>query len=41
MKNPTHQKVVKGGTGHKEALEIEFDPLKLTIDALIFKFWAL
>ena len=36
MKKPTYPEEVKGGTGHKEVVEIEFDPLEVIINPLLF-----
>ena len=38
MNNPAYQEVLKAEAGHKQAIEIEFDPLKVTINTLLFKF---
>ena len=37
-KNPNYKDVSKGGTGHKESVEIEFDPLQVSIEELLYKF---
>ena len=37
-KNPNYKDVSKGGTGHKESVEIEFDPLQGSIEELLYKF---
>jgi peptide-methionine (S)-S-oxide reductase len=37
--NPTYQQVAGKGTGHAEAVEIEFDPAKVSYDQLLAKFW--
>ena len=36
--NPNYKDVRKGGTGHKESVEIEFDPLQVSIEELLYKF---
>lgn len=37
-KNPNYKDVRNGGTGHKESVEIEFDPLQVSIEELLYKF---
>jgi peptide-methionine (S)-S-oxide reductase len=37
--NPTYEQVVTGRTGHTEAVEIAFDPAKVTYEQLIEVFW--
>ena len=36
--NPTYKQVVRGGTGHIEAVEITYDPSKLSYDQLLHMF---
>jgi peptide-methionine (S)-S-oxide reductase len=38
-KNPTYEEVSGGGTGHAEAIEIEYDPAKITYARLLDIFW--
>lgn len=38
-KNPTYKTVSAGGTGHLEAVEITYDPTKVTYDHLLHVFW--
>ena len=38
-KNPDYQQVTAGGTGHREAVEITYDPAKVTYEALLEVFW--
>ena len=37
--NPTYQQVSGNGTGHAEAVEIVFDPTKVSYTQLLEKFW--
>ena len=38
-KNPTYQEVCHGETGHAEAVQIQYDPQKITYEALLTIFW--
>jgi peptide-methionine (S)-S-oxide reductase len=38
-KNPTYEDVSAGGTGHAEAVEILYDPAKVTYAAILDVFW--
>jgi peptide-methionine (S)-S-oxide reductase len=38
-KDPTYQQVSAGGTGHTEAVEIVYDPSKVTYERLLDVFW--
>ena len=39
LKNPTYQDVCSGRTGHAEALEVEFDPARVSYMELLAMFW--
>lgn len=39
VKDPTYQQVSAGGTGHAEAVRIEYDPAKVTYEQLLNVFW--
>lgn len=39
VKNPTYQQVSAGGTGHAEAVRIEYDQSKVTYERLLEVFW--
>ena len=37
--NPTYEQVSMGGTGHREAVEVTYDPAKVTYGQLVDIFW--
>ncbi len=39
LKDPTYKQISAGGTGHREAVRIFFDPKKVTYTALLDVFW--
>ena len=39
LKSPTYEQVSRGGTGHTEAVEITYDPAKVTYQQLLDHFW--
>jgi len=39
VKNPTYEQVSAGGTGHTEAVQVEYDPAKVSYARLLEVFW--
>lgn len=39
LPNPTYEQVVRGGTGHREAVRVTFDPARISYAQLIEHFW--
>src|SRR5205809_5704869 len=39
--NPTYQEVCSGGTGHAEAIQVVFDPARLSYEALLDYFFRM
>jgi peptide-methionine (S)-S-oxide reductase len=40
-KNPTYKEVCSGTTGHAEAVQIDYDPARVTYEQLLDAFWAM
>jgi peptide-methionine (S)-S-oxide reductase len=38
-KNPTYKEVSRGGTGHAEAIQIVYDPMRISYEELLNVFW--
>ncbi len=41
LDNPTYKQVCHGNTGHAEAVELEYDPAKVSYHQLLTTFWSL
>jgi len=41
VKNPTYEQVCSHTTGHTEAVQVEFDPSKVSYEKLLETFWAI
>lgn len=39
VRNPSYEQVSAGGTGHAEAVEVVYDPAKVTYEQLLDHFW--
>lgn len=37
--NPTYEEVCTGGTGHAEVVKVVFEPLRVTLDTVLARFW--
>jgi len=41
LKNPTYENICAGGTGHVEAVEVEYDPAQISYEGLLDVFWSI
>lgn len=41
VENPTYEQVCRANTGHAEAVEVEFDPARVSYETLLDVFWRL
>jgi len=39
VENPSYQQVSEGGTGHREAVRVEYDPARVSYQQLLNAFW--
>lgn len=39
--HPTYEEVVRGGTGHAEAIEVDFDELIISLENILRIFWTI
>ena len=39
VESPTYKQVTKGGTGHREAVQIRYDPTQVSYERLLHIFW--
>lgn len=39
--HPTYEEVVRGGTGHAEAIEVDFDELIISLENILHIFWTI
>jgi peptide-methionine (S)-S-oxide reductase len=40
LANPTYEQVGHGGTGHREAVQVTYDPARVSYEALLEVYWA-
>jgi len=41
LRNPTYERVATGRTGHVEAVQVEYDPGRVSYEELLDRFWQL
>ena len=41
LRNPTYERVATGTTGHVEAVQVEYDPGRVSYEELLERFWQL
>ena len=41
IKNPTYKQVSRGRTGHVEALQVYYDPAKVSYETLVSAYWRM
>ena len=39
VRNPTYKQVSTGGTGHAESVQVRYDPVRISYDALLDHYW--
>ena len=39
VENPTYDQVTRGGTGHAEVVQVEYDPSRISYEELLYVYW--